>query len=63
MTDALEEDYQNAGFGTAIELGAYPGLVIIDFVEAYLGAGSPSTAKARIPWMDLLHFDGEPLIG
>lgn len=41
MADALEEDYQQAGFGDRIGFGKKPALVIIDFVRAYLDKESP----------------------
>lgn len=41
MADALEEDYQQAGFGDRIGFGKKPALVIIDFVRAYLDKDSP----------------------
>lgn len=41
MADALEEDYQQAGFGDRIGFGKSPALVIIDFVRAYLDKDSP----------------------
>lgn len=36
MTDALDQDYQHAGFGGRLPFGKKPALVIIDVVMAYL---------------------------
>ncbi len=36
MSDALHDDYSQAGFGGDLDFGRSPALVIIDFVQAYL---------------------------
>lgn len=41
MNQALEENYAKGGFGHRLVLGRRPALLVIDFVEAYLAAGSP----------------------
>ena len=41
MTDTLEQDYSNAGFGQTLQPGKRPALLIIDFVKAYLDPDSP----------------------
>jgi maleamate amidohydrolase len=37
----LENDYQQAGFGTRIGFGARPALILVDFQKAYLTPSSP----------------------
>jgi nicotinamidase-related amidase len=44
MNENLQKDYAAAGFGKTLSLGFRPALLIIDFVEAYLAAGSPLCA-------------------
>jgi nicotinamidase-related amidase len=58
MNDSLQKEYAEAGFGTTLSFGARPALLIIDFVEAYLAAGSPLCAgveDARDAAVRLLH--------
>jgi nicotinamidase-related amidase len=44
MNESLQKNYAEAGFGKTLSFGARPALLIIDFVEAYLAAGSPLCA-------------------
>jgi nicotinamidase-related amidase len=44
MNESLEKDYAAAGFGKTLSFGAKSALLIIDFVNAYLAAGSPLCA-------------------
>ena len=37
----LDQDYQNAGFGHALQFGKRPALLVVDFVRAYIEPGSP----------------------
>jgi maleamate amidohydrolase len=39
--NALEEDYQRAGFGSVLPFGSFPALVVIDVCLAYFQPGSP----------------------
>ena len=41
MTDSLEDSYAAGGFGLTLPAGHRPALVVVDFVQAYLEAGSP----------------------
>jgi nicotinamidase-related amidase len=58
MDERLERDYAEAGFGRTLAFGSRPALLIIDFVEAYVAAGSPLCAgveSAREAAVRLLH--------
>ena len=44
MTTSLQDNYARGGFGTKLQAGRHPALLIIDFVEAYLAKGSPLCA-------------------
>jgi maleamate amidohydrolase len=41
MSDSLLESYAAGGFGRSLQPGRRPALLVIDFVRAYLVAGSP----------------------
>ena len=41
MTGSLTDNYAAGGFGLALQPGRRPALLVIDFVRAYLVAGSP----------------------
>lgn len=41
MSTSLQDNYAKGGFGRKLALGQRPALIVIDFVEAYLAAGSP----------------------
>jgi nicotinamidase-related amidase len=41
MNESLQENYARGGFGSRLVPGHKPALLIVDFVEAYLAAGSP----------------------
>ncbi|HKL63569.1 MAG TPA: isochorismatase family protein [Woeseiaceae bacterium] len=41
MTDRLEDDYRQAGFGGALQPGTRPALLVVDFVRAYLDPDCP----------------------
>jgi maleamate amidohydrolase len=47
MPSSLEENYAAGGFGLRLAPGARPALLIVDFVRAYLEAGSPLNANAE----------------
>jgi nicotinamidase-related amidase len=58
MDQALRENYAKGGFGSPLALGRRPGLLIIDFVQAYLAEDSPLYAgveSARQAAVVLLH--------
>jgi nicotinamidase-related amidase len=41
MTESLQDNYKRGGFGHALDFGAHPALLVIDFVQAYLVKDSP----------------------
>jgi nicotinamidase-related amidase len=41
MQETLEENYARGGFGSRLEPGRRPALLIVDFVEAYMAKDSP----------------------
>lgn len=45
-SSALQDDYKQAGFGSALNFGTRPALLVIDVVQAYLVPGSPLYAPA-----------------
>jgi len=47
MPSSLEENYAAGGFGLRLAPGARPALLVVDFVRAYLDAGSPLNANAE----------------
>jgi len=57
MSDSLIENYAAGGFGQSLQPGRRPALLVIDFVRAYLVAGSPLYAgvdAARDACLELL---------
>jgi len=57
MSPSLEDNYAAGGFGVRLAPGRRPALLIVDFVRAYLEAGSPLNANvepARAAAVDLL---------
>jgi nicotinamidase-related amidase len=47
MAGSLTDNYAAGGFGLALQPGRRPALLVIDFVQAYLVAGSPLYAGAE----------------
>ena len=47
MPSSLEENYAAGSFGLRLAPGARPALLVVDFVRAYLDAGSPLNANAE----------------
>ena len=47
MAGSLTDNYAAGGFGLALQPGRRPALLVIDFVQAYLVAGSPLYANAE----------------
>ncbi|WP_405220627.1 isochorismatase family protein [Lentisalinibacter sediminis] len=41
MAERLEDEYRQAGFGRALQPGARPALLVVDFVRAYLDSDCP----------------------
>lgn len=41
MNESLQDNYARGGFGSRLEAGRKPALLIVDFVEAYLARESP----------------------
>ncbi|MCY4272653.1 MAG: N-carbamoylsarcosine amidohydrolase [bacterium] len=41
LTDVLAEDYRQAGFSNRLGFGPHPGLIVVDFCQAYLAPESP----------------------
>ena len=57
MSESLEQNYARGGFGQSLQFGRRPALLVIDFVKAYLVAGSPLYAgveQARADCASLL---------
>lgn len=59
MAETLDENYSRGGFRARLQPGSRPALLVVDFVRAYLVAGSPlfggdGCARARVGAISLL---------
>jgi maleamate amidohydrolase len=48
MAQALDDDYQRAGFGGRLAFGQHPALLVVDVVMAYLDPASPLYAQGFV---------------